>query len=198
MQEPWRRHRLSSGVVRVLGSDDIFKLFHQNLGGPERAQATEERAATRGMGNAGGWLEGLRPSSVAEQNRFKENAPEADGNGQQNGNRTARNGDVVRQIGEMERVVGKRMYRGLLKSIARVWNPNEIRNGAVQQRVLAQMQAAERGLLREKAAREKAGLASFAAVLGSLKLSSLEQVDNLKTLQEIVIALEGATKPTIR
>jgi SpoVK/Ycf46/Vps4 family AAA+-type ATPase len=151
-----------------------------------------------GWATPAGWLQGLRPSSVAEQNRFKENAPEADGNGQQNGNGTARSGDLVRQIGQMERVVGKRMYRGLLKSIARVWNPNEIRNGTVQQRVLAQMQAAERGLLRAKAAREKAGLASFAAVLGSLKLSSLEQVDNLKTLQEIVIALEGATKPPIR
>ena len=83
----------------------------------------------------------------------------------------------------MERVVGKRMYRGLLKSVARVWNPNWIRDGTVQQPVLAQMQAAERGLLREKGAREKAVLACFAAVLGSMKLSSLEQVDNLNPLQ---------------
>jgi hypothetical protein len=40
-------------------------------------------------------------------------------------------------------------------------------------------------------ARKKAGLAAFARVLGSLRLSSLDQVDNLKTLQEIVVALEG-------
>jgi hypothetical protein len=53
------------------------------------------------------------------------------------------------------------------------------------------MQAAERGLRRAEAAREKAGLAAFAGVLGSLRLSSLDQVDNLKTLQEIVVALEG-------
>ena len=33
-------------------------------------------------------------------------------------------------------------------------------------------------------------LAAFAAVLGSLRLSSLDQVDNLKTLQQIVTALE--------
>ena len=149
-----------------------------------------------GWATPAGWLEGLRSSSVPEQSRFKESTPEAGGNGQQNGNGTARNGDVVREIEKMERVVGRRMYRGLLKSIARVWNPNEIRNGAVQQRVLAQMQAAERGLLRAKAAREKAGLASFAAVLGSLKLSSVDQVDNLKTLEEIVIALEGRASRT--
>jgi hypothetical protein len=52
------------------------------------------------------------------------------------------------------------------------------------------MQAAERGLRRAEAAREKAGLAAFAGVLGALRLSSLDQVDNLKTLQEIVVALE--------
>jgi hypothetical protein len=93
----------------------------------------------------------------------------------------------------MENIVGKRMYRGLLKSLARVWNPKDIQERGMQDKVLAQLQAAERGLLRAKAARDKAGLTAFAAVLGSLKLSSLNQVDNLKTLQEIVIALEKAT-----
>jgi hypothetical protein len=54
------------------------------------------------------------------------------------------------------------------------------------------MQAAERGLLRAEAAREKAGLTAFAGVLASLRLRSLDQVDNLKTLQEVVTALEMA------
>jgi hypothetical protein len=59
------------------------------------------------------------------------------------------------------------------------------------------MQAAERGLRRAEAALEKAGLAAFARVLGSLRLSSLDQVDNLETLQEIVVALEAA-EPRLR
>jgi hypothetical protein len=83
------------------------------------------------------------------------------------------------------------MYRGLLKSVARVWNPKDIQEHAIQEKVLAHMQAAERGLRRAETARGKDGLAAFAAVLGSLRLSSLDQVDNLKTLQEIVVALEG-------
>lgn len=65
----------------------------------------------------------------------------------------------------------------------------------MQGKVLEHLQAAERGLVRTKAARDKCGLTAFAAVLGSLKLSSLDQVDNLKTLREIVTALETATKP---
>jgi hypothetical protein len=58
------------------------------------------------------------------------------------------------------------------------------------------MQAAERGLHRAETARNKAGLAAFAAILGSLRLSSLDQVDNLKTLQEIVKGLEGESAPS--
>jgi hypothetical protein len=98
----------------------------------------------------------------------------------------------------MENVLGKRMYRGLLKSVARVWNPKDIQDPAIQEKVVAHMQAAERGLLRANAARDKVGLAAFAAILGPLRLNSLDQVDNLKTLQAIVVSLEGATKATIR
>jgi hypothetical protein len=90
----------------------------------------------------------------------------------------------------MVRVVGKRMYRGLLK-MARVWNPKDIRDPVIQEKVLAHMQAAERESRRVEATREKAGLAAFAGGLRSSKLSSLDQVDNLKTLQKIVVVLEG-------
>jgi len=75
-------------------------------------------------------------------------------------------------------------------SVARVWNPRDIQDQTVQGKVLAHMQAAERGLLRAQAARDKGGLAAFVGVLRSLKLNSLDQVDNLKTLQEVVVTLE--------
>ena len=124
-----------------------------------------------GWATPAGWLQGFRPSSACGQERSKGTPAGNSHNVRANGNNASEDGDVVREIEQMERVVGKRMYRGLLKSVARVWRPSEIRDGAVQQRVLAQMQAAERGLIRAKAAREKAGLACFAAVLGSMKLS---------------------------
>jgi hypothetical protein len=82
------------------------------------------------------------------------------------------------------------MYRGVLKSVAKVWNPKDIQEKAIQEKVLAHLQAAQRGLRRAEAARDKAGLAAFARVLGSLRLGSLDQVNNLRTLQEIVVALE--------
>ena len=141
-----------------------------------------------------GWLEGLRPRCAHEQ---KPSERATAGNGG-NGHGEGANGYVVREIEQMERVVGKRMYRGLLKIVARVWSPKEIQDPEIQERVLAHLQAAERGLNRAKAARDKAGLGVFAAVLASLRLSSLDQVDNLKTLQEIVVALEAAINAGVR
>jgi hypothetical protein len=144
-----------------------------------------------GWATPAGWLVGLRPSCEAEQKPSEGTVTGNGGNDEQNCNGGTGHGrSLVREIEQMEQIVGKRMYRGLLKAVARVWNPNDIQDPAIRQKVLAHMQAAERGFRRAETARDKAGLANFAGILGSLKLSSLDQVDNLKTLQQIVVALE--------
>jgi hypothetical protein len=141
-----------------------------------------------------GWQQGLRPSCTSVQARRKGTPATDVSNLRHNGDGAAEDGEAVREIERMQNVIGKRMYRGLLKSVARAWNPKEILDKTIQRKVLEQMHAAERGLLRAQAAREKAGLAAYAQILGSMKLSSLEQIDNLKTLQEIVVALEQKAK----
>ena len=144
-----------------------------------------------GWATPAGWREGLRPRCVGEPKASVQAPAGNGGSGRHTGNGSAVDGQVLREIEGMEKTVGKRMYRGVLKSVARVWNPKDIQEKAIQEKVLAHLQAAERGLRRAEAAREKAGLAAFAKVLGSLRLSSLDQVDNLKALQEIVVALEA-------
>jgi len=145
-----------------------------------------------GWATPAGWQEGLRPSCAREQKPSERAVAGNGGTGQHNGGGASAHRDrVLHEIEQMEQVVGKRMYRGLLKTVARVWNPKDIQDLEIQQRVLAHMQAGARGLRRAEVAREKAGLATFAAALGSLRLSSLDQVDNLKTLKQIVAALEG-------
>ena len=94
----------------------------------------------------------------------------------------------------MERSVGKRMYRGLLKTVARVWNPKDIRDSAVQQKVLAHMQAAERGFRRLDAALDRVGSETLPQILRSLKLQSIDRMDNLQTLREVVLALEAVAQ----
>jgi hypothetical protein len=147
-----------------------------------------------GWATPAGWLQGLRPSCAVEQKPSERTAAGNGGNGQNDGGAKDHRDSILRELEQMEHVVGKRMYRGLLKTVARVWNPKDIQDLAIQEKVLVHMQAAERGLRRAEGARDKAGLAAFAAVLGSLKISSLDQVDNLKTLQEIVVTLETAVR----
>jgi hypothetical protein len=88
------------------------------------------------------------------------------------------------------------MYRGLLKTLARVWNPKDIQDQALQQKVLAHMQAAERGFRRLDAALERVGPEALTQVLRSLKLQSIDRVDNLQALREIVLAMEGTAQGT--
>jgi hypothetical protein len=55
----------------------------------------------------------------------------------------------------MEKTIGNRLYRGLLKRVARTWSPQQIRETTVLEQVLAQMQGAERGVARLVAAQAR-------------------------------------------
>ncbi len=144
-----------------------------------------------------GWKQGLRPNAevaarLPDQTTAGNNR---NGDGHDGGNCENDRGErLVREIEQMERSVGKRMYRGLLKTVARVWNPKDIQDPRTQQKVLAHMQAAERGFRRLDAALDRVGPDPLAQVLRSLKLQSVDRVDNLQTLHEIVIALEAAAQ----
>jgi hypothetical protein len=140
-----------------------------------------------GWATPAGWLEGLRPCNSGRPSPSTQNShPHG------NGNRASTHADMIRQIEKMEEMVGKRMYRGLLKTVARAWNPKDIRDSAIQQRVLAHMQAAERGLRRLEVALDRVGPEVLDRLLRARALRSLDQVDNLSSLHEIVSALEAA------
>jgi hypothetical protein len=64
------------------------------------------------------------------------------------------------------------MYRGLLKRIAKVWNPRDIQDAGLLRQVLANMQAAERGFRRLDAALDRGGPEALTQILRSLKLQS--------------------------
>jgi hypothetical protein len=143
-----------------------------------------------------GWRRGLRPyaesTSMPSERTAARNDRSGDGH---NGNGESDQGaSFVRQIAQMEQALGKHMYRGLLKAVARAWNPRDIREPEVQQKVLVHMQAAARGLRRLDSALDRVGPEPLAQILCTLKLQSLTQVDNLQTLHQIVLALEAAAQ----
>jgi hypothetical protein len=135
-----------------------------------------------GWATPAGWLQGLRPSGSARSNSTT-NTPSA---------QSSQAGSVVAEIETMAEPLGQGLYRGILRDLARVWNPREIKDVSVQHRVLEHMRCADRGLTRLKAALEKVGPQALTAILHAVGVASLERVDNLQTLKRIVLDLESA------
>ncbi|HEX6503067.1 MAG TPA: Rad52/Rad22 family DNA repair protein [Terriglobales bacterium] len=133
-----------------------------------------------------GWAQGFRPK-IASKSNGASNAAKI----QQCGPEAAA---LTKQIEGMAELLGRGLYRGLLRDLARVWNPREIQDASLLQKVLEHMRSAERGLRRVEAALDKTGPEALAPILKAIRLSSLERVDNLETLKRIVLELEGAAE----
>jgi DNA polymerase III delta prime subunit len=134
-----------------------------------------------------GWRQGLRPNQVG----IASNSGEA-----RNGVRTmAGDGELLALAGQIEAmmpIVGRRLYRGVLKAVARVWSPAEIRDLEVLRKVSEQMQVAEQEVGRLDAALDGVEPGTLASILRSLGLNSLEQVEGLDTLRKVVLEVERA------
>ena len=133
-----------------------------------------------------GWREGQRPRPEAET---------AISNLASNNVSPEEPHQIVREIEAMADVLGKRLYRGVLKT-ARVWNATDIHDMNVMRMVLEQMQVAERELRRLDAALNRVEPGTLVSILRSLRLNSLAQVDNLETLKRVVQRVERAAEST--
>ena len=144
-----------------------------------------------------GWRQGLRPGQEANAKPANpSSAADQQGNSAEAGwdESVEDTSALVCQIEAMAEPLGRRLYRGILKTVARAWNPSEIREADVLSRVLAQMQSAERGLRRLEAALNRVGPDTLAPILRSLQLNSLHQLDSLDKLKKIVLEIERAAK----
>ena len=140
-----------------------------------------------------GWLTGLRPKlkrnrhALARVNGHARNGmttvPATNGHRQ----------SLIVAIEATESKIGKRLYRGLLKSVARVWSPQQIQDTDVLERVLAQMQSTERGMARLELAQAKLTPETVQRIVSSLNAPPAK-VEDLKTLHALVLALEKAAE----
>ncbi len=131
-----------------------------------------------------GWREGQRPRPEAET---------AISNLAANDVSPEEPHQMVREIEAMADALGKRLYRGVLKT-ARVWNATDIHDMNVMRMVLEQMQMAERELRRLDAALNRVEPGTLVSILRSFRLNSLAQVDNLETLKTVVQGVEKRLK----
>jgi hypothetical protein len=123
-----------------------------------------------------GWAQGLRPNKVSEPNA--------------NAATHLQTGSLVSEIEAMAEELGRGLYRGILRDLARVWSPREIPDISVRQRVLEHMRSAARGLRRLELGVEKAGREPLVQILDSLGIKHLERIDSLETLKRVVLELE--------
>lgn len=142
------------------------------------------KPALVGWATPEGWKQGLRPGKQASPNKggdtpVGEDEPSA---------------ELVRQIEAMAQPLGKGLYRGLLKSVAAAWNPADVKDAKVLNRLLAHMQAAERGLTRLETAYLHTGAEPLAEILHSLGIRDMDNVSSLEQLENIVLALEAEAK----
>ena len=142
-----------------------------------------------GWATPDGWRQGLRPV----QSPVSQGSSSNSGNRSQTHQSSQSQGyrELIQRIEGMAELLGKGLYRGLLKAIAKAWKPGDITDLAVLERVLTHMQTAERGLKRLEAVLDKTGPEPLSAILRSHNLASLDRVDNLDTLHKIVLALES-------
>jgi hypothetical protein len=139
-----------------------------------------------GWATPAGWAQGLRPNGCAKSCAASNGSKPVDGGSQA--------GSLVKEIEGMAEPLGRGLYRGLLRDLARAWSPREIQELSLQQRVLEHMRSAERGLRRLEAAVDKLGPEALAPILKEHRLTSIEHVDNLETLKRMVLALEHSAE----
>ncbi len=136
-----------------------------------------------------GWLAGLRPKPRRNRHALVR-ANGHSGNGDFRSHGVNGNGQrLVSEIEAMEKKIGHRLYRGLLKRVAKVWSAQQIRETAVLEQVLAQMQGAERGVARLEAARARLAPEIVEKIIVSLNAPPAK-VEDLQTLHSLVVALE--------
>lgn len=99
--------------------------------------------------------------------------------------------NVMGEIRAMRSPLGASLYSALLKSIGQARRPSEIRDVVLQHRVLQHMQSARRGLIRLRKARSLVGNNIYRRVMVGLELNSMTDIRDLRTLQAVVLALEG-------
>jgi len=96
---------------------------------------------------------------------------------------------LVPEIEAMEKRIGRHMYLGLLKRV-KAFRPQQISDSHLQQQVLTQMESAERGLARLEAAQARLAPGSVQKIFLSLKAPIKTKIEDLQTLEGLVLALE--------
>lgn len=151
------------------------------------------RPSLAGWATPDGWRQGLRPMQQPpkqETSHRVQTAREAAVPAKDEPVPDER-AELICQIEGMAEPLGKRLYRGLLKCVARAWKPSDISEAAILRTLLADMQVGDRMLNQLAVKLSETGPEQLPPILRSLGFYSMEQVDNLDALGKILASLES-------
>jgi len=173
-----------------------------------KAPASSNSASPRGGSNGNGH------AATPQLHRAIGNG--ANGNGRTNGSSTSTNvpgkghttnentqgggngtsGDGLDAcILRMEKAVGARFYRNILREYGRVNQPKLIRDLAVKQKVLRVLESAARGFNRLEAVTHRLDRNVVSGLLAKLQAPPFNQIVDMKTLEHVVFGLEELAGP---
>jgi len=167
------------------------------------------------------WRRGMRPSSrngddepkPASQGgsssgtngtgRGKPVSPPANGTGRSDHQRSSKVNDSATNSGEdldqkilgMEKTVGTALYRNVLREYGRVNQPKLIRDTATKRKVLQMLESATRGFGRLETVTKRLEPKTVEALLAKLQAPPLNNIADIKTLQNVVLGLEELAGP---
>ncbi|HEY2172041.1 MAG TPA: Rad52/Rad22 family DNA repair protein, partial [Candidatus Angelobacter sp.] len=108
-----------------------------------------EKPQLAGWATPEGWNQGMRPQAVSKDREAKPTPRRKSAMPDRQEHNVQGNAfKLIQQIEAMAEPLGKKLYRGLLKSVAHVWNPSDITDTDLLARVWAEMQIAEQEVTR--------------------------------------------------
>jgi hypothetical protein len=87
------------------------------------------------------------------------------------------------------------LYRNILREYGRVNQPKLIRDAATKQKVLGMLEAVVRGIDRLDAVTKRLDPNTVKALLEKLQAPPLNEIADIKTLQNVVLGLEELADP---
>ena len=115
---------------------------------------------------------------------------------QANGSAAGSGDDLDARILGLERAVGTALFRGILREYGRVNQPKLIRDAAIKRKVLQMLESATRGLDRLEAVTQRLDPNTVKGLLDKLQVPPLNEIADIKTLQNVVLGLEELAGPT--
>ena len=166
---------------------------------PENWRKGMRPQGKNGNGQANAGSQAARSSGGSNGNH---RPPSGDGgNGQNqtekaNGSRSVVQGDALdERILRLEKAVGAGLYRNILREYGRVNQPKLIRDVAAKRKVLGMLESVVRGIDRLDAVTKRLDPNTVKALLEKLQAPPLNEIADIKTLQNVVLGLEELAGP---